>query len=75
MIERLFDPALKDYDKLISTDRSFLSVDGAMTNALLGSEATGANPRDRPQRREHKKAAGRCGRDSAIGRHGRRKHA
>ena len=72
---RLFDLALKDYDELIGIDWSFLSMDGAMTKAPLGGEATGANPTDRGKKRDQTKPAGRRSRDSAVGGGRRREHA
>lgn len=75
VFERLFDLALQDYDELIGIDWSFLSMDGAMTKAPLGGEATGANPTDRGKKRDQAKPAGRRGRDSAVGRRSRREHA
>jgi transposase len=61
VFERLFDTALKDYEELVGIDWSFLSMDGAMTKAPLGGEATGPNPTDRGEKRHQTKPAGRRG--------------
>ncbi len=39
--------ALETYDELSQLDWQWQSVDGAMTKAPLGGEATGKNPTDR----------------------------
>ena len=71
VFERLFHMALQDYEEVVGIDWSFLSMDGAMTKAPLGGEATGPNPTDRGKKRHQTKPAGRRGRDSAVDRGGR----
>lgn len=75
VFEKLFYLALQDYDELIGIDWSFLSMDGAMTKAPLGGEATGANPTVRGKKRDQAKPAGRRGGDSVVARRGGREHA
>jgi len=44
---KLWKLALEEYDELVGLDWRWQSVDGAMTKAPLGGEATGKNPTDR----------------------------
>lgn len=47
VFDNLWQIALTEYDELIGLDWTWQSVDGAMTKAPLGGEATGKNPTDR----------------------------
>ena len=47
IFEQIWAEALKVYDDLKGLEWQWQSVDGAMTKAPLGGEATGANPTDR----------------------------
>lgn len=47
IFEQLWSLAIDVYDELIGLDRTWQSVDGAMTKAPLGGEKTGKNPTDR----------------------------
>lgn len=47
VFDDLWQVALVEYDELIGLDWTWQSVDGAMTKAPLGGDATGKNPTDR----------------------------
>jgi putative transposase len=47
IFEQLWNLAVEVYEDLIGLDRTWQSVDGAMTKAPLGGEKTGKNPTDR----------------------------
>ena len=47
IFEKMWAIALETYDKLKGLDWEWQSIDGAMTKAPLGGEATGKNPTDR----------------------------
>lgn len=47
VFDALWQLALEEYDELAGLDWTWQSVDGAMTKAPLGGEATGKNPTDR----------------------------
>jgi putative transposase len=47
VFDNLWQVALAEYDELIGLDWTWQSVDGAMTKAPLGGDATGRNPTDR----------------------------
>ena len=47
IFQQLWDLAVQIYDELEGLERSWQSVDGAMTKAPLGGEKTGKNPTDR----------------------------
>lgn len=47
VFDGLWQVALTEYDELVGLDWTWQSVDGAMTKAPLGGEATGKNPTDR----------------------------
>jgi len=50
VFDDLWQMALSVYDELVGLDWKWQSVDGAMTKAPLGGEATGKNPTDRGKR-------------------------
>ena len=50
VFDDLWQLALAEYDELVGLDWQWQSVDGAMTKAPLGGEATGKNPTDRGKR-------------------------
>lgn len=50
VFEKLWTLALEVYDDLIGLEWTWQSIDGAMTKAPLGGEATGPNPTDRGKR-------------------------
>ena len=47
VFDSLWQAALTEYDDLVGLDWTWQSVDGAMTKAPLGGDATGKNPTDR----------------------------
>lgn len=47
VFDGLWQAALTEYDDVVGLDWTWQSVDGAMTKAPLGGEATGINPTDR----------------------------
>jgi putative transposase len=47
VFDDLWQVALTEYDDLVGLDWTLQSVDGAMTKAPLGGDATGKNPTDR----------------------------
>lgn len=47
VFDGLWQVALTEYDELVGLDWTWQSVDGAMTKAPLGGDATGKNPTDR----------------------------
>jgi putative transposase len=47
VFEKVWNQALQSYDELKGLEWEWQSVDGAMTKAPLGGEATGRNPTDR----------------------------
>jgi putative transposase len=47
VFDDLWQMSLREYDDLVGLDWTWQSVDGAMTKAPLGGEATGKNPTDR----------------------------
>lgn len=47
VFDDLWQECLREYDDCIGLDWSWQSIDGAMTKAPLGGEATGKNPTDR----------------------------
>jgi putative transposase len=47
---RLWAAGLVEYDELVGIDWEWLSLDGVMTKAPFGGDATGANPTDRGKR-------------------------
>jgi putative transposase len=50
VFKKLWQASLADYDELQGIAREWQAVDGAMTKAPLGGEATGPNPTDRAKR-------------------------
>lgn len=50
VFERFWSQGLMEYDFFKAIDWSWLSMDGAMTKAPLGGEATGPNPTDRAKK-------------------------
>lgn len=51
VFEKLWRAGLLEYDLAIGLDFEWQSMDGAMTKAPLGGEATGPNPTDRGKKR------------------------
>ena len=50
IFEKMWAIALETYDRLKGLDWEWISIDGALTKAPLGGEATGKNPTDRAKR-------------------------
>ena len=55
---RIWQVGLAEYDDLVGIAWEWQSIDGAMTKAPLGGEATGPNPTDRGKKRHEAKPAG-----------------
>lgn len=75
VFETLFHHAAKCYAELIGLDWSFLSLDGATTQAPLGGEENGPQPHRRRKKRDQTQSAGRRSWDSNVGSRGRRQCA
>jgi transposase len=68
--ENAWKTALKEYDELKEIEWAWQSIDGAMTKAPLGGEATGPNPTDRGKKRNQAApSGGRQGRSPLDRRH------
>lgn len=50
VFHEIWRQGLLEYDEKVGLDWSWLALDGAMTKAPLGGEATGPNPTDRAKR-------------------------
>jgi putative transposase len=50
LFERMWKAGLEEYDELVGLRLKWQAVDGAITKAPLGGDATGANPTDRGKR-------------------------
>ena len=73
--EAAWKAGLQEYDQLKGIDWEWQSIDGAMTKAPLGGEATGPNPTDRGKKRyQTASSGGRQGR-SPLDRRNRSKRA
>ena len=60
VFRRLWQAGLERYDELKGLDWNWLSMDGALTKALLGEGKTGPNPTDRGQLHGPVSGAGCC---------------
>lgn len=56
--ENAWKAGLMEYDELKGIEWEWQSIDGAMTKAPLGGEATGPNPTDRGKKRNQKASFG-----------------
>ena len=56
--ENAWKAGLMEYDALKEIEWEWQSIDGAMTKAPLGGEATGPNPTDRGKKRNQKASVG-----------------